>query len=223
MSQVRRPVAAGLFYPGHPELLRRSLDALLQAHPTLGSRPRALALPPGGLARAGAAIAAACRLLQAASAVPKRIYLTAMSPHAQGDGPTFTGQRQFATPLGRVSVDSAGVDRLQDSAGGILDDQAHALEHRLEAPLPYFQHALPPFQLVPVLWSESGGASPAIGRVLQWALDDRDGLLVVVDPPQGLLTQQLCTCAQARGLSPQPVRSGPEGDGPTPPLAQSFH
>ncbi|ABI55880.1 AmmeMemoRadiSam system protein B [Alkalilimnicola ehrlichii MLHE-1] len=225
MSEVRRPVAAGLFYPGHPELLRQSLDTLLRAHPTLGTRPRALVLPPGGQARAGAAIAAACSLLQAAAAPPNRVYLLATTPHRTAEGPAFSGKRQFATPLGRLTLDAAGIERLQDDAGGALDDRAHALEHRLEAPLPYLQRVLPPFQLVPVLLPEAGTTSAACGRILQLALEDRAGLLVVVDAPDGPLDRQLQVQARALGLDRQPAPSAPDHrrEGPDAPLAHSFH
>lgn len=219
MSHVRRPVAAGLFYPGHPEVLRRSLDALLHARPLLGHRPRALVLPPRSQARAGDAIARACTLLHGAGAQPRRVYLVAESPYTgQDDAPHFGGHDHFRTPLGRIAVDRQRIAELVDELGGFTDDRAHDLEHRLEAPLPYLQRTLEPFRLVPALLPQD--ATSAAPRLLQGALDDDRGLLVVVDHAEGGLARQLRAAAQRRRLECQPVtESGTEAGRP---LALSF-
>ncbi|RLK51227.1 hypothetical protein DFR31_1149 [Alkalispirillum mobile] len=218
MSHVRRPVVAGLFYPGHPEVLRRSLDALLQARPLLGSPPRAMVLPPRSQARAGEAIASACTLLQGCASQLRRVYLVAESPYTgHDDAPHFDGHGHFQTPLGRLAVDQQRVAELVDELGGFTDDKAHDLEHRLEAPLPYLQRTLHRFRLVPALLPV--GAARAATRLLQGALNDDEGLLIVVDQPESTLARRLEAEAATRRLTCQPVTEAEHGR----PLALSFY
>ncbi len=109
--------------------------------------------------------------------------------HFHDDGPALTtGHQAYATPLGVVPVDAAGVDAVRAALaarlGGrpqrvlvaIRDDQ----EHAIEIELPFLQCALAGgFSLLPImLRDQSEAMAQALGAALAQALAGRRALVV---------------------------------------------
>ena len=70
----------------------------------------------------------------------------------------------FATPLGRVAVDTTAVQRLVTKAGVVPLDKAHKPEHSIEVQLPFLQVVLPHFEIVPLLVGEA--TAEQVGEVV---------------------------------------------------------
>ena len=82
-------------------------------------------------------------------------------------------------PLGEIEIDRAAIAALLDAGLVTIDDRAHAPEHSLEVELPFLQHALGDFRLVPLL---VGDATPEqTASVIDVILDTRTLLVVSTD------------------------------------------
>jgi AmmeMemoRadiSam system protein B len=57
--------------------------------------------------------------------------------------------------LGEIELDRAAIAALLDAGLVTIHDRAHAPEHSLEVELPFLQHALGHFRLVPLLVSDA--------------------------------------------------------------------
>jgi AmmeMemoRadiSam system protein B len=65
-------------------------------------------------------------------------------------GLAVPGARAFATPLGEVALDAAGIRDACVLPQVVVSDDAHAAEHALEVQLPFLQSVLGTFTLVPL-------------------------------------------------------------------------
>ena len=139
MTVIRRPLAAGLFYPAHPDELAETVDRLLAAAPTtlLDGQLHALVAPHAGYLYSGAVAAAAFAAVPRADG-PLRVALFGPSHFAPLVGAAVSAADAWATPLGEVPVD----DELRTTAveaGAVVDERPHRDDHALEVELPFLQ------------------------------------------------------------------------------------
>jgi AmmeMemoRadiSam system protein B len=81
--------------------------------------------------------------------------------------------------LGEIELDRAAIAALLDAGLVIIDDRAHAPEHSLEVELPFLQHALGQFRLIPLL---VGDATPEqVTSVIGAVMNARTLLVVSTD------------------------------------------
>lgn len=178
MSHSRPAAVAGLFYPGEPALLGDTVAALLDAAGAAeGPAPRALIAPHAGYVYSGAAAATAYARLAPWREQVDRVLLLGPPHRVPVRTLAVPGDDAFATPLGEVPLDRAACDALAAAAGGVIDDRAHADEHSLEVHLPFLQHVLGAFSLVPALVGEMAPA--ALAACLRPWWDDARTLVVV--------------------------------------------
>src|SRR4029453_4775828 len=148
---IRPAAVAGLFYPGEPGALTRTLSALLgEAKATGPAVPKALIAPHGGYVCSGPIAANAYALLAPARDLIKRVVLLGPTHRVAVRGLALPSVGRFATPLGTVELDPAAVGALRDLPYVGFSDDAHALEHSLEVHLPFLQTVLADFKLVPL-------------------------------------------------------------------------
>ena len=153
-ENVRRPVAAGVFYEASPEALRGQLEWAL-GHPLASVEPpagrvEAVLVPHGGIFFAGPLIAAGARAL--ASSRPGLVVI--LAPNHTGLGPRVSVYPGGAweTPLGRVEVDAEAARLLAEASGAELEQWAHIYEHSVEVVLVVLQYVLGGgFRVVPVV------------------------------------------------------------------------
>lgn len=142
----RRPVAAGRFYSGDPEPLRREVESFLgNGHG--GIEPLMFMLPHAGYVYCGSVIGATLRLLRPPST------LVLLGPNHSGKGRALAvwPEGKWSTPLGSVEVDAALATRICEAKTGFEADQdAHVSEHSLEVLLPFLQVRVPDLRIVPV-------------------------------------------------------------------------
>lgn len=150
---LRRPVAAGRFYPDSSDALEATLDALVgETQPD--SSLRAVIAPHAGYAYSGPVAAAAFRLVPR----PERVVVVGPSHFVRLDGCAVSAADVWTTPLGDVPVD-AELRNAALAAGCRADDEPHASDHAIEVELPFLQRICgPALSVLPVA---VGSADPA--------------------------------------------------------------
>jgi len=178
---IRPEAMAGFWYPGDMEQLGAWMDNLLkgESHADGGQGPvRALISPHAGYRYSGTVAADGYRLVRGQAF--KRVLLLGPAHHEWFHGLSIAAVSHYVTPLGRIPLDQAAIERLRASSLVIADAEAHRREHSLEMQLPLLQRALQPgWQLVPVLVGQLAPEDyPAAAELLRPLLDD-DTLVVV--------------------------------------------
>lgn len=179
MSSVRAPAVAGLFYPGEAAALRDTVDRLLGEVllPRFGAdRPRALIAPHAGYIYSGPVAASAFGRVAGAGATFTRVVVIGPSHYVAFRGIAAPQASAFATPLGEIPVDHAGITGIP---GVQLADEPHRREHAIEVELPFLQRALgrDRFGLVPLVVGDATGEE--VAAVLASFADDPKTLVVV--------------------------------------------
>jgi AmmeMemoRadiSam system protein B len=181
-GSVRRPVAAGSFYPADPAELRRAVGAALRstvdANPAAASAPapRALIAPHAGYVYSGVVAASAYARVAGRTGIDRVAVLGPAHrwPVAAVAAPSVDA---FATPLGTLAVDTAARDDLARRHLVVISDDAHHGEHSLEVQLPFLQVALGDVRILPL--AVGPVTSDAVVAVLDEIWDDPATLIVV--------------------------------------------
>ena len=150
---VRPPALAGSLYPAETTELAARIAELLaagvRAEPRLGW-PKALIVPHAGLQYSGSIAAAAFAEWQRGWRHIRRVILVGPAHRSAISGIALPAADAFATPLGQVAVDRSAEAQLADLAFVSQSAKAHAWEHSLEMQLPFLQHLLESFAIVPL-------------------------------------------------------------------------
>lgn len=178
-----RPAAlAGRFYPAQPEALRTEVNAYLRAvraidPPVAAALPKMLLVPHAGYDYSGSVAACAYARLADARGRIRRVVLLGPTHRVPVRGLAIPSVGAFASPLGRVPLDQAALAELAEFPNVVVNDAAHAQEHALEVQLPFLQHLLGNFSLVPLA---VGRADPAdVARVIEHVWGGDETLVVI--------------------------------------------
>jgi MEMO1 family protein len=182
MNEVRPPAVAGLFYPGQPESLRATLDALLGeamhiAAPNANRSLKVLIVPHAGYVYSGPVAAAAYAQLRAQRARIKRVVLLGPTHRVAIRGVALPETDRFATPLGIVDLDRDLLARIARLPHVVRSEAAHSAEHSLEVQLPFLQAVLDEFKLVPL--AVGNIADRDLAAVLDEVWGDDSTLIIV--------------------------------------------
>ena len=178
---VRPSAVAGAFYPGAPDALRRTVDALLaDARTRAGDAapvPKAIIAPHAGYIYSGPIAATVYAQLARARTTIKRVVLLGPAHRVAVRGLALPDAQAFETPLGRVPIDAQAVEALAGLPQVVVSREAHTLEHSLEVQLPFLQTVLERFTLVPLV---VGRATPEeVAQVLDRLWGGEETLVVV--------------------------------------------
>lgn len=178
MSRTRPPAVAGMFYPGHPAVLQRTVDALLAgATDPASTQPKALIVPHAGYIYSGSTAALAYAALAPWRDTIHRVVLLGPTHRVAVAGLALTEADSLATPLGTVAVDAAAVAEIAGLPQVVASDRVHAQEHSLEVHLPFLQRALDDFRIVPLA---VGHAAPEdVAEVLDRLWGGPETLIVI--------------------------------------------
>jgi MEMO1 family protein len=178
MTSIRPAAVAGFFYPGDSSTLNTELGRLLSTVVAPQTElPKALIVPHAGYIYSGPTAAHAYAGLDAYRERIKRVVLLGPAHRVAIRGLAAPTVTEFATPLGRVPIDLPALASLKDLPQFSLSDAAHAQEHSIEVHLPFLQHLLGSFSLVPIV---VGDASPAeVAQVLDRLWGGDETLIVV--------------------------------------------
>ena len=190
MMHIKRPVVAGLFYPGTANELKATLGELMQvADAPAGERPHALIAPHAGYQYSGPVAAHAYATLAPWANAIRRVVVLAPSHRVGFRGIATSSADMFQTPLGDIPVDRAAVQRIRGFSGVLTLDEAFAQEHALEVQLPFLQTVLPAFDLVPLVVGEAD--SEDVSRVID-DLISPETLIVVSSDLSHFLDYESC-------------------------------
>jgi AmmeMemoRadiSam system protein B len=178
---VRHPAVAGRFYPGKPEILARDLEKYLAPEAEAGEvleNALGCVVPHAGYMYSGHVAGAVFRRL------PARSTYVILCPNHTGRGAPLAmmSSGRWLTPLGEVPVDTPLARALHQHCHLVVDDAAaHADEHSLEVQLPFLQHRLKTFAIVPVAIGVGGYAAlESLGRGLAQAAEGAEKPFLVV-------------------------------------------
>lgn len=166
-TAIRPPAVAGTFYPGDPSSLRDDLATCLAVAPAPTTDPvttgllKAVIVPHAGYVYSGGTAGRAYALLAPLAGRIRRVVLLGPCHRVAVRGLAAPTVQAFATPLGSIPLDRAGLDALADLPQVVASDAAHAQEHSLEVQLPFLQTVLGDFKLVPLAIGQTGAAEVA--------------------------------------------------------------
>lgn len=174
MKTVRRAAVAGMFYPNNSTELEQTLIELL-AHPegvTLTRPPKALIVPHAGYIYSGPIAASAYAQLASLRGRIRRVVLLGPAHYAYVRGLALPDAELFRTPLGEVPLDLAGMRQLDAMPQVVRSADAHHKEHSLEVQLPFLQHVLGHFELLPLAVGEASAEEVADVLDAVWGGDE---------------------------------------------------
>jgi MEMO1 family protein len=172
MSTVRPPAVAGMFYPAEPRQLSQDVQALLADARPNELAPKALIVPHAGYIYSGAIAATAYATLRSIASRIRRVVLLGPTHRVAVRGLALPGADAFDTPLGRVTLDTAGAHAIAHLPQVGISAQAHALEHSLEVQLPFLQSVLSDFTLLPLAVGMATAEEVAEVLELVWGGDE---------------------------------------------------
>ncbi len=173
MGVVRPPAVAGSFYPRSATELSAALERMLADAdpPPLDIDPAALIVPHAGYAYSGPVAATAYRILADVTPRPRRIIALGPSHFVHFAGMAGPDADALQTPLGLVGIDAT------EPTGVVQSAAVHAREHSLEVQLPFLQHVLDAFTVLPLLTGET--TAEAAASVLDAALHQGSALGII--------------------------------------------
>jgi AmmeMemoRadiSam system protein B len=174
---IRKSAIAGTWYPGSASSLADTIDGFLASVdvPPINGELKGLVSPHAGYSYSGGVAAYAYRQLETKT-YPTVIIVSPVHQHYGGRYLT-TGKRYYETPFGLVEVDADLLGQLDRELGMSFLDQDG--EHSLEIQLPFLQHTLGEFTLVPVMMGDqSATACGELSSALVEVLAGKEALLV---------------------------------------------
>ena len=175
-ARIHKPVVAGLFYPSRVNELQHLLKDLLAVNTEELSKPKAIIVPHAGYIYSGPTAAAAYGPLAKYREQIKRVVLVGPAHRYPFFGIATSEVDFFATPLGNIPLDRAGIAMALTNAAVHFEERAFAQEHSLEVQLPFLQSVLTDFSLIPLL---VGNVEPAILMQVLLSLWNEQTLFVI--------------------------------------------
>jgi AmmeMemoRadiSam system protein B/AmmeMemoRadiSam system protein A len=180
MTAIRHPAVAGTFYPAEPDALERQLARFLSeagnAAPS-AALPKAIIGPHAGYIYSGPVAARAYARLAAARGKVSRVVLIGPSHHVAFRGLAVDTAEAWAMPGGAVPLDTDAIARLRALPMVGTLEAAYQREHALEVHVPFLQHRLGEFRLIPIV---AGDAPPeAVAAVFDALWGGPETLIVI--------------------------------------------
>lgn len=186
VESIRKPSAAGLFYPADPGSLKGLIDQYTGAEGRLkGRRIFSLIVPHAGYQYSGPIAGLAYRELKGRDI--RRVVVISPSHREAFDSVSIYPGDYYESPLGRVPIDRDFRGRLERHCeitevsyrGHSLPPGAEFGEHALEVQIPFLQQVLEDFLLVPlVMGTQDFNTSSRLGSALAELCDDQPTLVV---------------------------------------------
>ena len=189
-----RPAAvANLFYPGDPEVLHNDIQHYLAAVSTVNTTPKAIIVPHAGYIYSGPVAAHAYAQLLPISSQITRVVLLGPCHRIPVEGLAVPSVDYFETPLGKIPLDRAAIDKILQLPQVNEFDLTHEQEHSLEVQLPFLQETLDHFSLVPLVVGDA--STQSVQQVIDtlWGGDETliviSAIIMIMSPPK-LSTQR---------------------------------
>ena len=177
---VRSPAVAGSFYPDSPKVLSTQVGKFIADAALAETDGELIGLiaPHAGYVYSGHVAGHAYKQLMGRSF--DTVVLIGLSHRYRIDGAAIYARGVFRTPLGDVQIDEDLASEMMRLNTDLLDlPAAHANEHSLEVQLPFLQHLLPNFRIVPVLLQDDSPENVLpLSQAIAAAMSDRSCLLI---------------------------------------------
>ncbi len=181
--EVRESILAGAWYKESKADLTEQVSGFLDKVPAYAkeaNRVTALIVPHAGYEWSGQTAAYAYKALKGAKY--QRVVVLAPSHHTSFQGGSIADVKAYQTPMGRVSLDEQACKALLESELFSHNASAHTQEHSLEIQLPFLQHLLGDFSLVPVVVGQiTRGDCEEMADLLRPLLDSKTLLVISSD------------------------------------------
>lgn len=178
MDRVRPPAVAGKFYPGDANRLKRSVaNFIKQAKDLEEDKPKAIIAPHAGYIYSGPIAGTAYASLAPWGSEISRVILLGPSHWVMVGGLATSGVDAFATPLGKIPLDKKGREQITSLPQVVILDRAHEQEHGLEVHLPFLQHIISEFSVIPLVVGQA--SSQEVAEVLEKLWDGPSTIIVI--------------------------------------------
>jgi hypothetical protein len=169
-----------MFYPQHPETIRRDVEDMLarvEQKPVSG-RVRGLISPHAGYMYSGYTAAHGFAQLRASSC--SVVAVVSPSHREYFDGISIYEGDGYSTPFGEVEVDAELRAKLLEHCPHLrMSEVGHRDEHAIEVQLPFLQLVLPEFRFLPiVLGDQKREYCFELGKALSAVLPGEEFLLI---------------------------------------------
>jgi len=147
----RKPVYAGRFYAAEKDELEKEMAHYLQYAelPDIGASTLAVIVPHAAHYFSGPIAAYSYNLLAASK--PEVVIVLAPSHKSSFLGASYIDAGSYDTPLGSVPIDDKITQTLMRRPNFFFIKEVHEDEHSLEVQVPFLQHILGNFSIVPLI------------------------------------------------------------------------
>ena len=177
---VRSPAVAGSFYPDSPQILSAQVgkfidDAELKE---IDGELIGLIAPHAGYVYSGHVAGYAYK--QLLEQFFDTVVLVGLSHRYPIGTAAIYARGAFRTPLGDIPIDEDLASEIMRLNSALLDlPPAHVDEHSLEVQLPFLQHLLSEFRIVPILLQDDSPENVLpLSQAVAEAMGDRSSLLI---------------------------------------------
>ncbi|MCK4705334.1 MAG: AmmeMemoRadiSam system protein B [Gammaproteobacteria bacterium] len=177
MSGTRPAAVADMFYTGNPAQLQAEIQSMLAEASITAPVPKAIIVPHAGYIYSGPIAASAFAQLIPAKDKIHRVVLLGPCHRVALSGLATSSADYFETPLGSIPIDRELSDQLLQLPQVHELDLTHAQEHSLEVQLPFLQHVLNEFTLLPLVVGDARGAD--VHEVLEAVWGGDETLIVI--------------------------------------------
>jgi len=185
-QKIRPAGVAGGFYPNDPTQLTKMIDGFLKNIPdqNISSDIFAIISPHAGYVYSGQV--AACGYATLENQIIERVVVISPSHLESFSGVSIYNGDAYETPLGQIIVDKEFCQILGNQNELLfLSNKGHnrviqgRMEHALEVQLPFLQHIIPNFEIVPVVMGDQSYKScRALGVGLSNLIKDSKTIIV---------------------------------------------
>ena len=177
---VRSPAVAGSFYPDSPTVLSAQVEKFVDDAEFTETAGKLIGLiaPHAGYVYSGHVAGHAYKQLVGQSF--DTVVLLGLSHRYRIDGAAIYARGAFRTPLGDIEIDEGLAAEIMRLNNGIVDlPSAHTNEHSLEVQLPFLQHLLSDFRIVPILLQDDSPENVIpLAQAIVEAMSERSCLLI---------------------------------------------
>ena len=147
----RKPFVAGNYYPDQQAPLKSQLRVMLRDIASIEQQPQGIIVPHGGFQHSGEIAAQAYAPLIPFADNIKNVIVLGSSHRYPVSGCVVPSHQGFITPLGKITVDQTICQHLIESQWADSLDVVHQQEHSIEVQLPFLQHCINDFKLIPII------------------------------------------------------------------------
>ncbi len=177
---VRSPAVAGTFYPDSPQILSAQVGKFIDDAELTETDGELVGLiaPHAGYVYSGHVAGYAYKQLVGHSF--DTVVLLGLSHRYPIGTAAIYARGVFRTPLGDIPIDEDLAAEMMRLNSDILDlPPAHADEHSLEVQLPFLQHLLSDFRIVPILLQDDSPENViSLSQAIAEVMADRSCLLI---------------------------------------------